>query len=97
MAAQAHLCAGAAAHLLDQVDRAWEHYGQALGATSQQISGAERSGDGLSRPIGLDVLTTEVRSPRLKQAVDPSPDHLLRLRQARLVGRRDGREDLQKR
>ncbi len=85
LAAQAHLCAGAAAHLLDQVARAWDHYGQALAT--------DVSADIRRRALwGRFVGSYWTRSPdyrgaleALEEAADTSPAHLLRLGQAKLV------------
>ncbi len=85
LAAQAHLCAGTAAHLLDEVDRAWEHYGEALtydvpaDIRRRALWGRFVSSYWTKRPDYRRALTD------LEQAVDPSSEHLLRLRQARLV------------
>jgi ATP/maltotriose-dependent transcriptional regulator MalT len=91
LVAQAHLCAGAAAHLLDQVDRAWDHYGKALDSDASSetrrraLWGRFVGSYWTKRPDYRSALTA------LEQAVDPSPDHLLRLRQAKLVtAGRDG-------
>jgi DNA-binding NarL/FixJ family response regulator len=85
LTAQAHLCAGAAAHLLDQVDRAWNHYGKALES--------DASPDIRRRALwGRFIASYWTRQPdsrsaleALEQAGDPSPNHLLRLGQAKLV------------
>jgi LuxR family maltose regulon positive regulatory protein len=85
LTAQAHLCAGAAAHLLDQVDRAWDHYGEALES--------DVSPDIRRRALwGRFIASYWTRQPdsrsaldALEQAGDPSPNHLLRLGQAKLV------------
>jgi LuxR family maltose regulon positive regulatory protein len=91
LAAQAHLCAGAAAHLVDQVDRAWDHYGKALAE--------DASADIRRRALwGRFVGSYWTRRPdyrgalaALEETVDTSPDHLLRLGQAKLVvGEREG-------
>jgi ATP/maltotriose-dependent transcriptional regulator MalT len=90
LVAQAHLCAGAAAHLLDHVDRAWDHYGSALESDAAEIRRRALWGRFVGsywtkRPDYRSALTA------LEEAVDPSPDHLLRLRQAKLVtAGRDG-------
>jgi ATP/maltotriose-dependent transcriptional regulator MalT len=91
LAAQAHLCAGSAAHLTDAVDRAWEHYGEALtydvpaDIRRRALWGRFVSSYWTNRPDYRRALTD------LEQAVDPSSEHLLRLRQARLVvARREG-------
>ncbi len=85
LAAEAHLCAGVAAHLLDQVDRAWEHYGETL---TYDVPADVRRGALWGRFVS-SYWTKRPRSRRaladLEHAVDPSPEHLLRLRQARLV------------
>ena len=84
LAAQAHLCAGAAAHLQDEVDRAWEHYGEALRSESADIRRralwGRFVGSYWTKRPGYDGALAD-----FEQAVDPSPEHLLRLRQARLV------------
>jgi LuxR family maltose regulon positive regulatory protein len=85
LAAQAHVCAGTAAHLLDQADRAWEHYGDALkyDVSSEMrrraLWGRFVASNWIKRPDSGKAFTD------LERAVDPSPEHLLRLRQARLV------------
>ncbi len=85
LAAQAHLCAGAASHLMDEVDRAWSQYGQALtyeipaDLRRRALWGRFVSSYWTKRPDFRGALAD------LENAVDPSPDHLLRLRQARLV------------
>jgi DNA-binding NarL/FixJ family response regulator/tetratricopeptide (TPR) repeat protein len=85
LVAQAHLCAGAAAHLLDQVDRAWDHYGRAIDSDdSSEIRRRALWGRFVGsywtrRPDYRSALTA------LEREVDPSPDHLVRLRQAKLV------------
>jgi LuxR family transcriptional regulator, maltose regulon positive regulatory protein len=84
LASQAHLCAGAAAHLLDAVDRAWDHYGEALASESTDIRRRALWGRFVAsywtkEPDYLRALTD------FERAVDPSPEHLLRLRQAKLV------------
>jgi ATP/maltotriose-dependent transcriptional regulator MalT len=91
LVAQAHLCAGAAAHLLDQVDRAWDHYGKAIDSDdSSEIRRRALWGRFVGsywtrRPDYRSALTA------LEREVDPSPDHLVRLRQAKLVtAGRDG-------
>jgi len=91
VAAQAHLCAGAAAHLLDQADRAWEHYGRALGASipadirRRALWGRFVSSYWTRRPDYRGALAA------LEATVDSSPDHLMRLGQAKLVvGEREG-------
>jgi LuxR family maltose regulon positive regulatory protein len=90
LASQAHLCAGAAAHLLDAVDRAWHHYGEALASESadtrrRALWGRFVASYWTKQPDYLRALTD------FELAVDPSPEHLLRLRQARLVvALRDG-------
>jgi DNA-binding CsgD family transcriptional regulator/tetratricopeptide (TPR) repeat protein len=91
LAAQAHLCAGAAAHLLDEVDRAWDHYGDAL---AYDVS-ADIRRRALWGRVSASYWTKRPDYGRalidLEQAVDPSPEHLLRLHQARLVvGVREG-------
>ena len=91
LAAQAHLCAGAAAHLLDEVDRAWDHYGEAL--TFDASLDIQRRA--LWGRVGASYWTKRPDYGRaltdLEQAIDPSPEHLLRLHQARLVvGVREG-------
>jgi LuxR family maltose regulon positive regulatory protein len=92
IAAQAHLCAGAAAHLLDQADRAWNHYGKALGAAvpadirRRALWGRFVGSYWTERPDYRGALTA------LEETADASPDHLLRLRQAKLlVAERDGK------
>jgi ATP/maltotriose-dependent transcriptional regulator MalT len=91
LVAQAHLCAGAAAHLLDHVDRAWDHYGKAIDSDdSSEIRRRALWGRFVGsywtrRPDYRSALTA------LEREVDPSPDHLVRLRQAKLVtAGRDG-------
>jgi LuxR family maltose regulon positive regulatory protein len=85
LAAQAHLCAGSAAHLMDAVDSAWEHYGEALkydvpsDIRRRALWGRFVSSYWTQRPDYRRALTD------LEQTVDPSSEHLLRLRQARLV------------
>jgi ATP/maltotriose-dependent transcriptional regulator MalT len=92
LAAQAYLCAGTAAHLLDEADRALDHYGKALTYHA--------SADIRRRALwGRLVTSYWTKHPgsrqalaELEQTIDPSPEHLLRLRQARLVvGVREGR------
>ena len=91
LTAQAYLCAGLAAQLLDHVDAAWDYYGAALDrATSLDIrrralwgrfvtSYWTRRRDYASALADLDA------------HVDTSPEHLLRLGQAKLVvAERDG-------
>jgi LuxR family maltose regulon positive regulatory protein len=92
VAAQAHLCAGAAAHLIDEVDRAWEHYGKALAANvsadinRRALWGRFVGSYWTKRPDYLGALAA------LEDTRDASPDHLLRLRQARLlVAEREGK------
>jgi ATP/maltotriose-dependent transcriptional regulator MalT len=83
--AQAHLCAGTAAHLQDEVDRAWDHYGQALASDGppdirrRALWGRLVASYWTKRPDYRRALT------ELRQEVDPSPEHLLRLRQAGVV------------
>ena len=89
VAAQAHLCAGAAAHLLDQADRAWDHYGKAL-RTGVPADIKRRALWG--RLVGLYwTRRPDYRGAlgALEAAVDSSPDHLLRLGQAKLVWARE--------
>jgi LuxR family maltose regulon positive regulatory protein len=92
LAAQAHLCAGAAAHLLDQADRAWDHYGKALGRDvradirRRALWGRFVGSYWTKRPDYRGALAA------LEETADASPDHLLRLRQAKLlVAEREGR------
>jgi ATP/maltotriose-dependent transcriptional regulator MalT len=89
--AQAHLCAGAAAHLLDEVDRAWTHYGEAIAPDVPEdirrraLWGRFATSYWTKLPHYRRALTD------LEQAIDASPEHLLRLRQAGLViAMRDG-------
>jgi LuxR family maltose regulon positive regulatory protein len=91
MAAEAHLCAGSAAHLLDQADRAWEHYGKALGVNvaadirRRALWGRFVGSYWTRRPDYRGALA------ELEATVDSSPDHFLRLGQAKLVvGEREG-------
>jgi ATP/maltotriose-dependent transcriptional regulator MalT len=85
LAAQANLCAGAAAHLMDEVDRAWKHYGAALtfdlpaDLRRRALWGRFVSSYWTRRPAFRRALTD------LEDVRDSSQDHLLRLRQARLV------------
>jgi ATP/maltotriose-dependent transcriptional regulator MalT len=85
LAAQAHLCAGAAAHLMDEVDRAWEHYGETLNEDvpsdirRRALWGRFVTSYWTKRPDYRQALTD------LEHAVDSSPDHALRMRQALLV------------
>ena len=85
LSAQAHLCAGAASHLIDQADRAWDHYSKALSANvssdirRRALWGRFVASYWTQRPRYLSALAT------LEDAVDPSPDHLLRIGQARLI------------
>jgi ATP/maltotriose-dependent transcriptional regulator MalT len=85
LTAQAHLCAGAAAHLLDQVDRSWGHYGRAL---SMDVSPDIRRRALWGRFVGSYWTgRADYRSAlgALEQADDVSSDHVLRLGQAKLV------------
>lgn len=85
IAAQAHLCAGAAAHLMDEVDRAWDRYGEALThdvpaeVRRRALWGRFVASYWTKRPDYRRALVD------LENAVDPSSEHLLRLHQARLV------------
>src|SRR3954451_4520771 len=91
LVAEAHLCAGSSAQLLDEVDRAWDHFGSALEA---KVSPEARR-----RALwGRFITSYWTRRPGFRRAladleshVDTSPDHLLRLGQAKLVvAERDG-------
>ncbi len=85
VAAQAHLCAGAAAHLMDEVDRAWDRYGEVLTydvpteVRRRALWGRFVASYWTKRPDYHRALTD------LENAIDPSSEHLLRLHQARLV------------
>ncbi|MFL6006047.1 MAG: LuxR C-terminal-related transcriptional regulator [Gaiellaceae bacterium] len=89
--AQAHLCAGSAAHHLDEVERAWSHYGKAAASDSppdvrrRALWGRFAASYWTKQPHYDRALTD------LREAIDPSPEHQLRLRQADLVvAMRDG-------
>lgn len=89
--AQAHLCAGTAAHLLDDIDGAWRHYSNALTSDDspeirrRALWGRFASSHWSERPDYLYALAG------LEEADDSSPEHLLRLCQAKLVAAaRDG-------
>jgi LuxR family transcriptional regulator, maltose regulon positive regulatory protein len=85
LAAQAHVCAGVAANLIDQVDRAWDHYEKALASgvspdiRRRALWGRFIGSYWTGRPDYRGALAA------LEEAVDTSPDHLLRLGQAKLV------------
>lgn len=92
--AQGYLCAGSAAHLLDEVDRAWSHYGHAIAPHVP----ADIRRRALWGRFALSYWTKLPDYQRalidLEEAIDPSPEHLLRLRQAGLVvAFRDGNLD----
>lgn len=89
--AQGRLCAGAAAHQLDQVERAWDHYEAAAAPDSpadirrRALWGRFATSYWTKRSDYKRALTD------LEVAIDPSPEHQLRLRQAGLVvAMRDG-------
>jgi ATP/maltotriose-dependent transcriptional regulator MalT len=89
--AQAHLCAGSCAHFQDEVERAWEHYGDAIVEDApadirrRALWGRFATSYWTKRPDYRQALTA------LEDEVDPSPEHLLRLRQAGLTtALRDG-------
>jgi DNA-binding NarL/FixJ family response regulator len=89
--AQARLCAGGAAHQLDEVERAWDHYEKAAASDSpadirrRALWGRFATSYWTKRSDYRRALTD------LEEAIDPSPEHQLRLRQAGLVvAMRDG-------
>ena len=85
LVAQAHLCAGSSAQLLDEVERAWDHFGNALAGDAppdirrRALWGRFVASSWTRRPEYRGALTD------LEQHADTSPDHLLRLGQAKLV------------
>lgn len=85
LVAQAHLCAGTAAHLLDDLDSALHHYSNALASDDspdirrRALWGRFVSSHWAERPDYLYALAA------LEEADDSSPEHLLRLCQAKLV------------
>jgi LuxR family maltose regulon positive regulatory protein len=91
LVAEAHLCAGSSAQLLDEVDRAWDHFGSALDANvSPEARRRALWGRFITsywtRRSGFRRALTE-----LERHSDTSPDHILRLGQAQLVvAERDG-------
>jgi LuxR family maltose regulon positive regulatory protein len=91
VAAEAHLCAGTATHFLDEVDRAWEHYGAVLkydvpAEIRRQALWGRFVVSYWTKRAGYRGALTD-----LETVVDPSSEHLLRLRQALLVvGLREG-------
>jgi LuxR family transcriptional regulator, maltose regulon positive regulatory protein len=92
LAVQARLCAGASAHLLDASDRAWDHYGHVLAhdvappIKRQALWGRFVASYWTERADSRQALS------ELEESTDPSPEHLLRLRQAGLsFALREGR------
>jgi ATP/maltotriose-dependent transcriptional regulator MalT len=85
LAAQAHLCAAVAAQLLDQVDRALRHCADAL-ATDDSVETRRRALWGQfialywTQPEGYRAALAA-----LEASPDSSPEHFLRLCQARLI------------
>jgi LuxR family maltose regulon positive regulatory protein len=83
--AQANLCAGASAHLQDDVGRAWTHYGEVLAGDAppdirrHALWGRFVASYWTKRPDYIKALSD------LEDEIDPSTEHLLRLGQARLV------------
>jgi ATP/maltotriose-dependent transcriptional regulator MalT len=91
LVAQAHLCAGTAAHLLDDSDGAVVHYSNALASDDspdirrRALWGRFVSSHWAERPDYLRAIAA------LEEADDSSPEHLLRLCQAKLIAAsRDG-------
>ena len=90
-AARSHLCAGTAAYLLDEADRARHHYSNAVSTDNtpeirrRALWGQFLSSHSANRPECDAALIA------LEEANDPSPEHQLRLQQAKIVaGGRDG-------
>jgi LuxR family maltose regulon positive regulatory protein len=84
LAAQAHLCAGMAAGLLEDGKRAYSHYSNALESNDsaetrrKALWGQFTASVGIDRTANLNALTA------LEDARDATPEHLLRIHQARL-------------
>ena len=91
-AARAHLCAGMAAHLLDEVDQARLHYSNAASCDdAPEVRRRALWGQFLSSQLTNRADYYIPALAALEAEDDPSPEHQLRLQQAKIVlGGREG-------
>ena len=91
IAAQAHLCAGTAARLLDDGRRAYGHYSNALANNDSAVTRRKALWGRFLASFDADLTANHDALLALEQAADTAPEHLLRVHQARLhVASREG-------
>jgi len=91
LAAQAHLCAGTAAHLLEQEDRSYDHYSNALARADLAETRRKALWGQFLSSVHTNRADEKAALAALEGVADSTPEHLLRIHMGRItVADREG-------
>ncbi len=85
VAAQAHLCAGAAAHLMGQENRSHDHYSSALAADNSPETRRTALWGQLLASIHGEGRSYKTELEAFERSAESTPEHVLRVHTARIV------------